>query len=657
MKTKNLLIGTAALLLAVLFATGCAPASDDPAPTVPDKLVTAITIGGVNVSPLPAPAASIAEAVAGAVVVNTERPPTESEAADGFYYKPVQPVVVTLANTNESAFFQVSAPDAEPLSIELSGTQEGSKVSRNIGITLPDVNNFPVGQVVWLKVVAADESKTEYYKIAVTSQTHDTAVNTITLNGNDVLDPSQSGHIGPWIAGKTWAEAAVGLVNLKVSEASGVTVAATPRNNEFTLAKPKFEYAKIPAASAASPAEPAAWSATAPTSFDGHDILAVRITASNGATYGYLKFTVNVGGSPFLSSLTVNGNAIALGSPSTDIANVGGAYRVEDGETLSASPTTWAVAPVAADSNADVTWALVAKGVTPGVSDWGTPTSFDTSHNYLYIKVVSDSGEFTSYYLVVYDERPRDTEHVKTGGKGVPVYKFTIPSGKTWADFGDNPVVKLKLLMQQNYFSQSVANHRNFSFGELQNIANSGLSGIVFNPSNYSITGLGSYNFQMFMPYIFDTQLKNIAIDPSTGEYDPAIAVADNWFTVKYPLTELPDDKRPWDTGNNWVTQNSYEIHPTTGAGYNFYPSSGTTGDVYFGIGITQDAAQEYWVKELSIESADGSFKVFCDLVGDGRIDSNGTNNGQVGFVRINAMDPPSAAGYMRELVADPTLN
>jgi hypothetical protein len=264
------------------------------------------------------------------------------------------------------------------------------------------------------------------------------------------------------------------------------------------------------------------------------------------------------------------------------------------------------------------------------------------------------------YYQVIYDERPKDTEHVLTGGKGVPVYKFTIPQGKTWADLGEHPVVKLTLLMTPDYFDQKVANHRNFSFGELQRIAattNLGGGNVTFNADNFSISGLGSYNFQMFMPYIFDTQLKNIAINPETGEYDPAIAAADNWFTVKYPLTELPDDKRPWDTSNNWVTQNSYEVHPSNGTQYQFYPASNTSGDVYFGIGITQDAAQEYWVKEVSIESADGSFKVFCNLLDGGRIDSpSGDNTGQVGFVRINAMEPSTAQGYMREMVADPTL-
>jgi hypothetical protein len=413
------------------------------------------------------------------------------------------------------------------------------------------------------------------------------------------------------------------------------------------------EYAKV-SANADSAVEPASWAASVPTNFANDDILAVKVTASNGKTTGYFKITVKVGGSAFLASLKVNNVDITLGNPNADITAVEGAYRVEEGQSLTASSVTWPVVPTPLDPAAAVSWALAAKGVVPQAADFTSPTSFDTSHNYLYIKVVSQSGESTMYYQVIYDERPKDTEHVLTGGKGVPVYKFTIPGGKTWADLGEHPVVKMKLLMTPDYFDQKVATHRNFCFGELQKLANAG-SSYSFNAANFYLS-TGSASFQMFMPYIFDTQLKNIAIDPATGDYDPTIAAADNWFTVKYPLTELPDDKRPWDTATNWVTQNSYEVHPSNGTEYDFYPAPETTGSVYFGIGITNDAAQEYWVKELSIESADGSFKIFCNLLGDGRIDSNGTNNGQVGFVRVNAMSPSTAPGYMREMVADPTL-
>jgi hypothetical protein len=56
-------------------------------------------------------------------------------------------------------------------------------------------------------------------------------------------------------------------------------------------------------------------------------------------------------------------------------------------------------------------------------------------------------------------------------------------------------------------------------------------------------------------------------------------------------------------------------------------------------------------VKELSIESEDGSFKISCDLPGGGRIDSN---SGTTGFVHVAGGSVEG--GLMREMVADPTL-
>jgi hypothetical protein len=588
------------------------------------------------------------KAKAGSVVINIERPPSGNESPDNIYYKPVQPVAVTLADANETVFFAVSSPDETPPEITLSGNQDAATVTRNIAVTLPDADNYPAGQLVWIKVVAADESKTEYYKIAVTSATHDTAITSAAVNGNDVLNPDQSGHIGPWLGGSTWATAAEGLVNITSAQASAVSAAITLRNT-----RARAEYAK---AAAEATAEPASWASTAPAEFANGDILAVRVTASNGKTTTYLKITVKVNSNAFLASLNVNNNDITLGNPSADIATVGGAYRVDDGKTLTTTGVSWEVSATPVDSGADVSWALVAKDAIPQANDFvKTTPSFDTSHNYLYIKVVSVSKESTMYYLVIYDERPKDTEYVLTGGKGVPVYKFTIPEGKTWGDLGEHPVVKIKLLMTQHYFDQGAGNHRNFCFGELQQLVSAG-EPYKFDAEKFYLS-TGSASFQMFMPYIFDTQLKNIAIDPSTGEYDPTIAAADNWFTVKYPLTELPDDKQPWNTSNDWTTRNSYEVHPSNGTEYDFYPADTKTGDVYFGIGITQDAAQEYWVKEISLESADGSFKIFCDLMGGGRIDTDpDTNTGAKGFIRVNAMNPADALGYTRKMVSDPTL-
>jgi hypothetical protein len=581
------------------------------------------------------------------VVVNVERPPTEKEQP-GVYYKPVQPVEVTLANANETAFFEVTKPDDEnPLAVELPGTPDtanAARITREIGITLPNSNNFPEGQTVWIRVVAADESKTNYYRINVVSQTHDTAINTISVSGNDVLDTNQSGHIGPWILGSSWAEAAAGLVNLTAAQASGVSVAQTPRNNQFDLAKPKVEYAKIPAASAAGSGEPAAWNAAAPPSFENHDILAVKVTASNGTNAGYLKITVNVGGSPFLSSLTVNNTNITLGAPSAVLGsadNFAGiaiqtpAYRVEEGQSLTASPVVWSVTPVADDLNAAVSWALVAKGGSPQESDFTSPTSFDTSHNYLYIKVVSVSGEFTMYYLVVYDERPKDTEHVRAASKSVPVYKFTIPAGRTWADMGDYPKVRIRVLQEEEQFNRADGYQRNFVFGELSKFPQ---WNTVNGPADFTVGvgGIGSASWAVLMPLIINKQLKAWAVG---GTPAPGI-----WYTVEYPLTYPEGTKQPWDANTDLNAMQGYEKDK-------YWPDATKTGDVYFGIGITHDEVKEYWIKELSLVSEDGAVEIFCDLLGGGRIDSSSRDRGFV-----SPENQATASQLLREMVADPTL-
>jgi hypothetical protein len=634
MKKKNLFI-TAAALLALLFVAGCPQETDDPnggSPGTPDVLVSAISIGGVAVDPLPAPAASVGEAEAGSVVINTERPPSGDETPDNVYYKPVQPVTVTLADVHETVFFAVSSPDETPPEINLPGVPDAANaavVTRNIGVTLPDADSYPAGQIVWIKVVAADESKTEYYKIAVTSDTHDTAITSASVNGNDVLNPNQSGHIGPWLGGATWATATEGLVNIPNAQASAVSAAITLRNT-----RARAEYAKA----AADATEPASWASTAPAEFANGDILAVRVTASNGKTAAYLKITVKIGGSAFLAGLKVNNNDIALGTPSADIAAAGGAYRVEDGKTLTSSGVGWEVSATPVDSGADVSWALAAKGATPQANDFvKTTPSFDTSHNYLYIKVVSVSKESTMYYLVIYDERPKDTEHIKTGVKSVPIYKFTIPGEKTWADLGEHPVIKMKMLMEQAEFDQADGYQRHFVFGELQRCNTS------WDATNFYYPMSGS-GFNVYMPFLINKQSRALAVDPATNIPDSTLAAPGIWFTVLYELTDRPDDKTPWDSNANYESQNAYNVE-------SYYPLAETTGDVYFGIGITHDAAREYWVKELSIESEDGSFKIFCDLLGGGRIDST---SGTVGFVHVG--NGVVEGGLTREMVSDPTL-
>ena len=645
MKKKKLLTGIAAILLALL-ALGCPQEADDKGDTpAGDGLVSAISIGGVTLNPLPQAGLSIDAATAGSVVVNVERPPKDTEQPGGVYYNMIRDIEVTLANVNETVYFEVTAPAALPESIDLpSSGKTGVKASRAMGIALPDANKFPVGQTVWIRVVAADESKTNYYKINVVSQTHDTAVSTITFNGNSALDVTQTPHIGHWQSGASWANAAASLVNLTASEAAAsVTVTVTPLNSQFALSKAKAEYAKIPAASAANAPEPA-WSAEVPAGFANHDVLAVRVTASNGTTQGYLKITVNVGGSPFLSSLKVNNVEIGLGSPSDDINNVGGAYRVEEGRSLSASAVTWAVAPVADDSNATVSWALAAKRVIPQDSNFTNPTSFDTSNNYLFVKVVSATGEFTKYYLVVFDERPKIVEHVTTGAKCVPVYKFTIPTGRTWAEMGTYPKVRITVLQEEEQFNRADGYQRNFVFGEASKFPQwNTSSGTNFSVGVGGITG----SWAILMPLIKNKQLLSWAVAGST----PAPGI---WYTVEYPMA-VPDDgssgiKEPWNANIDLVSTQGYQRE-------NYWPDSTKTGDVYFGIGITHDEQKEYWIKELALVSEDGNLVIPCKLYdeandsgGEGRIDSTSRSTG---FVMVETQ---ATVTYLREMVADPTL-
>ena len=645
---KKLLIGMTVILLALLVGCPQETKNSVKPPVIPDVLVKAISVAGVDITPLPAPAESIEEAQAVSVVVNTERPPSDNEDPNKIWYKPAQPIAVTLADANQTVFYESTRPGEEPYDIVLPHTEKNKNVfTRNIGITLPNDDGFQVGQVVWLKVVSVDESKTEYYKINVVNQTHDTAINSFKIRGYDVLNPNQSGHIGPWITGATWADAVNGLVNLKQTEVSNVVIALTPRNNLSDLSKPKFEYATT---TATATAEPADWSEDSPTTFAVNNVLAVKVTASNGTNIGYMKVAINVGGSSFLTSLKVNNKSISLGNPSMDINNVGGAYRVEEGQSLTGSGITWAVAPVAADTNATITWALVAKGTVPQTADFTKPTSFDTSHNYLYIKVVSQNGSTTMYYLVVFDERPKDTEHIKTGKKCVPMYRFTIPAGKTWGDLGTYPKIRIKILQEESEFNQSDGYQRNFTFGEVSKMVNdptlpAGGDNPRLGASEYSSDTLsirtGGSTFNIFMPFYINKQAKAWAADIPDN-----VAAPDVWYVIEYPLHTSDSWRAPWDpnAGTKPAIINDYRRE-------DYWPSNSTTGDVLFGIGITHDATREYWVKELSLVSEDGKLIIPCDLLGNGRIDSE---TQEIGFVRVEAAG--DGVEFLRELVADPTL-
>jgi len=647
---KKLFFGMAVILLALL--AGCPEEENNPGRqpiVVPDVLVTAISVAGVNIDPLPAPSASIEGVKPVSVVVNTERPPMETEDPNRIWYKPAQPIVVTLANEFQTIYYQVTGPKDVPLDdndIVLPPTgQDGAVFTRTIGITLPDDDDFQIGQAVWLRVVASDESKTEYYKISVVNQTHDTAITAFKIGSYDVLNTDQSGHIGPWFPGSTWAEAVAGLVNPKESEISSLPVAITLRNNAFELSKPTLEYARTTGS------EPSDWSAAAPTFAPG-DVLAVKITASNGRTVGYMKVTINVGGSSFLSSLKVNNNDITLGNPSSDIKNVGPAYRVDEGRTLTESPVNWSVAPVAQDTGADVTWAIVAKGATPQTADFNkSNTSFDTSHNFLYIKVVSQNKGTTMYYLVIYDERPKDTEHIKTGRKTVPMYRFTIPAGKTWGDLGQYPKIRIKILQEEAEFNQADGYQRNFIFGEISKMVNKptlpvdndrgGATG--YDPDILSIR-TGEATFNIFMPLLINRRVKDWAADIPGN-----VAAPNVWFVIEYPLATSDSWRAPWDpnAATKPVIVNDYRSE-------DYWPENNTTGDVLFGIGITHDATREYWIKEMSLVSDDGNFVVPCDLLGNGRIDSD---TQEIGFVYVVA--PPAGGDnveFLREMVSDPTL-
>ena len=647
-----MLIGAAALL-AMLFATGCPQeaANENGGKKTPDVLVAAIDIGAVQINPLPAAGSQLGNTPTGTVVINTERPPTADEIPEKVYYRPVQPVVVTLADANQTAYFADSAPDEYPASIERPGVPDPAnpaKVKIDLRIATTDTRSeskseFLVGRTVWIKVVSADESKTEYYRINVAHQNHDAAMSAIAVNGHEVLNANQTPHIGAWEEWNTtvnaplstWQGSLAGLVSVTQSEAAAPAVEIAFRNNVNPLAAPNAEYAKIAAVDTANAAEPAAWSASVPASFANNDELAVKVTASNGKTKGYFRIKIKVGGIASLTSLSVNGGDVTLGTPHADpnVVKDMGAFRVEDYALLENGAVTWTVVPTASDPQAAVTWALKAKGIVPQASDYGTtsPLSFDTSNNYLWLKVASQSGDHTMYYLVIYDERPKDTEHIVVGNKNAPIYKFTIPSGKTWADLGENPVMRLKVYMQDTVFNEQGNNHRNFVFGEISKFGNWSSE----NKANFYYN-VGGSGFNTKMPFLVDRIAKDLAVDPST-------AAPNVWFTIQYELTELPNDKRPWDPNTDWTTQNAYDSAT-------LYPDSTASGDVYFAAGISSNGTHEYWLKEISLESRDGTFKIFCDLLGDGRVDSPANNT------KGWAVTAGITEAMLREMVADPSL-
>jgi hypothetical protein len=248
------------------------------------------------------------------------------------------------------------------------------------------------------------------------------------------------------------------------------------------------------------------------------------------------------------------------------------------------------------------------------------------------------------YYLVVYDERPKDTEHIKTGYKNVPVYRFTIPDGHTWAEMGDYPKIRIKILQEEEEFNISDGYQRHFVFGELSkmevphNEDTPNPSWALDTETLYIRPGAGDFNF--YMLFLLNRRARDLAIDT------PA---PNRWFTAEWPLNNPPDWTPPWDpTATRPAIISGYEKDK-------WWPDPETTGDVYFGIGITHDSAREYWVKELSLVSEDGSLQIFCDLLGNGRIDSD---TQKTGFVETdpNGKDGGPTIDFLRELVSDPTL-
>jgi hypothetical protein len=289
----------------------------------------------------------------------------------------------------------------------------------------------------------------------------------------------------------------------------------------------------------------------------------------------------------------------------------------------------------------------MAKGAIPQTSNFTSPTSFSDSSNYLYIRVVSQNSGTTVYYLVIYDERPKDTEHIKTGKKSVPIYRFTIPAGKTWGDLGTYPKVRIKILQEEAEYNQADGYQRNFTFGEVSRMLtpptvtdDERARASEFDPDTLSIR-TGGNTFNVFMPFYINKRVKDWAAD------EPGNVAAPNvWFVIEYPLHTSDDWRAPWEPNaaakpgiiNNYGRDT-------------YWPEDSATGDVLFGIGITHDATREYWIKELSLVSGDGTFIIPCDLLGNGRIDSDTQD---IGFVRVDA--PGDGVEFLREMVADPTL-
>lgn len=161
----------------------------------------------------------------------------------------------------------------------------------------------------------------------------------------------------------------------------------------------KAVFAKV-AENGAAPAD-TAFSETAPNSFDDGDTIYIKVTALNGGAFNYYAYEVQIGRVATLATVTVNGAAATLGTPTTTPPVAGAtptAGQVEAGEQADVGSAI--VATATANSGATVTWAMGSGTVEPTVYGTTTPLKFTSTDDHLYIKVVSANTKVTNVYKI-----------------------------------------------------------------------------------------------------------------------------------------------------------------------------------------------------------------------------------------------------------------
>jgi hypothetical protein len=348
--------------------------------------ITNIKVNGTDISPGAANSLTVGTDWKGnatysmgtaSVNANVSSLATVTVQAEGF--DPGTAIAYVMSTANEMS----TAPDAD--SYQISG----------------EFTNFPVASWVFIRVTAADNSDTKYYKARILLSGANTAadITKVTIAGVDIpMLPSAN----------TAANGTTGIVNYLVP-GSNVTVL-----NNLTAAAEATPGALVGYAMvAASDESPLAWSADTlfPTWQNAH-YLYIRVISQDGLTTRYYKVRIFWGdSSAALTDIKFNGVSITteggIPAPNTDVntGTTAGVFHPDDMDSI-------AVTVIAPDT-ASVSYALMenvqpsstndGKGnITYSPVPWSTTASFRrvTLGYYVYIRVASQDTSVTNYYKI-----------------------------------------------------------------------------------------------------------------------------------------------------------------------------------------------------------------------------------------------------------------